>query len=65
MFQLPTTILYILRFILREREKERKHIPDELRGDGDGQREKERESQADAPLSLEPDAGLDLLTLRS
>ena len=31
----------------------------------EGQREKERESQADSTLSMEPDVGLDLTTLRS
>ena len=30
-----------------------------------GQKEKEKESQADSPLSTEPGAGLDLMTLRS
>ena len=44
-------------FIL-EREREQKN----LKGN-DGQRE--RESQADSVLSTEPEAGLDLMTLRS
>ena len=32
---------------------------------GEGQREGERESQADCTLSVEPNAELDLMTLRS
>jgi len=31
---------------------------------GWGLRERERESQTDSPLSMEPDVGLDLVTLR-
>ena len=31
---------------------------------GNGQKESKRESQADSPLNREPDAGLDLTTLR-
>jgi len=31
----------------------------------EGQREREREFQADSMLSMEPDMGLDLTTLRS
>ena len=51
--------LFFLRFIyLKERKRERM-------GGGLGGGEGERESQADAPLSMEPDAGLHLITLRS
>ena len=47
-------------FILRERASERAS-EHEL----EGRRERERESQADYALNVEPDVGLDLMTLRS
>ena len=44
----------------RERERDR-----ERENGGQGQRERERETQADSMLSVKPDIGHDLLTLRS
>ena len=50
-------------YLLRERQREGQR---DRESGGEGQRERrERESQADSPLSTEPDAGLDLMTLRS
>ena len=60
-----TTVFYFLRLICfrEEREKEREHSCEHVsRGRGRGRRG--RESQADSPLSMEPNAGLNLTTLR-
>ena len=50
------TYLFIL-----ERQTERAHMQARGGAEGDG----ERESQVDLPLSAEPNAGIDLITLRS
>lgn len=53
-FILPSYCLFVYLFFLFKSERV-----------GEGQRETERESEADSALSAEPNAGLNLKTLRS
>ena len=54
----PVAITALKKLFILQREKRERH-------EWEGQREKERESQADFALSVESNAGLNLMTLRS
>ena len=59
LFHLDYVSHFFVIFFLKERESER------AQADEKGQRERERESQTGSTLSTEPDAGLDLTTMKS
>ena len=57
MFKLLYDLYIIFKIYLFIRERESRH-------EWEGKREREKKSQADSVLSTEPEAGLDLTTLR-
>ena len=62
--KLAQTVVFFLKIYLFQRERKR-HSMCVVPSRGDWWRERERESQAEFPLSVKPNPGLNLTTLRS